>query len=44
MSDEELADKIDAILEAYYRGQLSPYEALNQISRAKGEHDTRRPR
>lgn len=42
MNDQELAETIDTILEAYYRGQISPYEALNQISRAKGEHDTRR--
>lgn len=42
MNDQELAETIDTILEAYYRGQISPYEALNQISRAKGEHDMRR--
>jgi len=38
MNHEELVAAIDAVLEQFYRGQLSPYEALYKISELKGEH------
>ena len=42
MSDEELAAALDQVLEKYFRGQLNPYDAMNQIARLKGEHDARK--
>jgi hypothetical protein len=38
MNEQEFIEAMDAVLESYYRGQISPYEALNQISRLKGAH------
>ena len=38
MNEAEFIEAMDAILEQYYRGQLSPHEALNRISELKGAH------
>jgi len=38
VNDEEFIEAMDAVLEAYYRGNMGPYEALNQISQLKGAH------
>jgi len=35
MSNEAM-EELDAVLEKYFRGQLSPYEAMNQIARIRG--------
>lgn len=39
MSEEEFTAAVDEVLEAYYRGQITPYEALNRISQLKGAND-----
>ena len=36
MSNQEAMEELDAVLEKYFRGQLSPYEAMNQIARIRG--------
>ena len=38
MNEQELIKAIDAVLEEFYRGQISPYEALYKISEYKGAH------
>ena len=38
MNEQELIKAIDAVLEEFYRGKLSPYEALYKISELKGAH------
>ena len=38
MNEHELIAAIDEVLEEFYRGQLSPYEALYKISELKGAH------
>lgn len=36
MTTQKALEEIDAVLEQYFRGQLSPYETINQIARIKG--------
>ena len=36
MSSQAALDAITAVLEKYFRGQLSPYEAMNEIARIRG--------
>ena len=36
MSSQAAIDAISEVLEKYYRGQLSPYEAMNEIARIRG--------
>ena len=36
MSSQAAIDAISEVLEKYYRGQLSPYEAMNEIALIRG--------
>ena len=38
MNDQEFAAAVEAVLEQFYRGQMSAYEALTMISQLKGAH------
>ena len=38
MNDREALEAINAALDAYFRGQSNPYEALNAIARITGEN------
>lgn len=39
MNDAATINAIGEVLENYYRGTLTPYEALNQIARLKGSNE-----